>query len=139
VTRVSETLAVYVDGSELYDHVRTAVEEAADTRKDPAYITSDMLQRRRGANLIGSTEISHLGVGTCPSRMEDKTTGISMVQLPSRRTSTTRAIYPARSDAGIFIDHANLPSMLVAHPMRRCQQTESSRPSSTLSSLLSLW
>jgi hypothetical protein len=138
VTRVSETLAVYVDGSELYDHVRTAVKQLT-LRKVPAYITSDMLQRCRGANLIGSTEISHLGIGICPSRMEDKMTGISMVQLPSRRTSTTRAIYPTRSDAGFFIDHANLPSMLVAHPMRRCQRTESSRPSSTLSSLLSVW
>ena len=33
MTRVSETLAVYVDDSELYDHVRTAVVEAADAEE----------------------------------------------------------------------------------------------------------
>ena len=35
MTRVSETLAAYVDGNELYDHVRTAVEEAADAKEGP--------------------------------------------------------------------------------------------------------
>jgi hypothetical protein len=30
---VSETLAAYVDGNELYNHIRTAVEEAAEAKE----------------------------------------------------------------------------------------------------------
>jgi hypothetical protein len=67
---------------------------------NPAYITLDVLPCCRGANLTGSGEISHLGVAISPSR-KDRPMGISMVQLPSRRISTTRAIYSAKSDVGI--------------------------------------
>jgi hypothetical protein len=138
-TGASETLVAYGDGNELYGHVRTTVEEAASTEENPAYITSDVLQRCRGANLMGSTEISHLGIGICLSRIEDKTIGISIVQLPSRSPSTIRAIYSARLDVGICIDHAILPSRLVAHLMRQCQRTESLRLSSILSILHFPW
>jgi hypothetical protein len=71
-------------------------------RKNPAYITSDVLLRCKGVNLMGSAEISHLGVATRSSRLEDMSVGISMVQLPSRRVNTTRDIYSGRSDGGIL-------------------------------------
>ena len=76
---------------------------AADAKESPAYITSDVLLRCKGVNLIGSAEISHLGVAIRPPRLEVRSMGISMVQLPSRRVSTTRSIYSARSDGGILI------------------------------------
>jgi len=57
-----------------------------------AYITSAVLSRCRGVNLMGLAEMSHLGVGESPSRTEVGSIGISTIQLPSRRTSTTRAI-----------------------------------------------
>jgi len=69
-------------------------------RKNPAYITSDVPLRCKGANLMGSAEISHFGVTIRPSRLEDRSMGISTVQLPSRRVNTTRTIYSARSDGG---------------------------------------
>ena len=62
-------------------------------RKNTAYITSDVLLRCKGVNLIGSTEISHIDVVTRPTRLGDMSMGILMVQLPSRRVNNTRVVW----------------------------------------------
>lgn len=72
---------------------------AGVVKKTIAYVTSAAPQRA-GANWTGSVEMSHRGVWVGPSRGEDRSMGISTIQLPSRRVSTARSIYTARSETG---------------------------------------